>query len=495
MNIVQEELHDILQDCYEDTSVFCKTFFPDVFYRPFGPIHKEIFRILDDDSIQKAVIAAPRGIGKSSIVNMAYLAKKILYRESKYIVPLSESGEMAVEQANNLKMELDGSYDISKVFPDFTTGKFDLETDAMKQWVTGSGIKVLPRGAGQQIRGRRHGHHRPDLFIVDDLESDEAVMNEERRTKLFSWFKSAVVNSVDRGSKDWRIIIIGTILHEDSLLSKLMRDPTWHSVRLDICDDEYNSNWPEFMSTEEVKALADEYRQSDQLDIFYREYRNIPIALENQGIKLSYFKYYEQSEKEINEDPSIETMIMFDPARTLNKGSAKTAIVAVGVQMSTDKWFIRDIVNDHMFPDDVYNVVFDMADRMNATVLAPEITGLHEYIMQPLRNEMIKRGINYPIVQLNPREAKASKKRSGQLVPKYRQGLIYHNKNCCGSLEINLAQWPRPAMWDEIDCVSGVPYVLEAGDRYFEFSETDIEKEYEEIDYEPALSDSWRRVN
>lgn len=493
--MMKHEIQDIVEKCYLDTALFCKVFFPHVFYRGFSPIHMEIFRILDDPSIQKAVITAPRGIGKSSIVNMAYTAKRILYNDAHFIIPLSAGGSLAIEQAENLKSELETNRMVANIFPGFESGKMEMLRDNSKEWITGSNIKILPRGAGQQIRGRRHLHYRPDVFVVDDLEEDEAVMNEDRRQKLSTWFHSAVVNTVDRGSDDWRILVIGTILHEDSLLSNLMKDPDWYSVRLDICDDNYNSKWPEFMTTEQIKALADSYRQKDQLDIFYREYRNIPIALEQQGIRPEYIKYYdgEKTELELSNDKGIDTLIMFDPARTLDKGSAKTAIMGVAVEHRTDKWYIRDIINERLYPDQVYDAVFDMARRLNATVLAPEITGLHEYIMQPLRNEMIKRGCFYPIVELNPREGKASKKRSGQLVPRYRQGLIYHNSNVCGSLETHLYQWPRPAMWDEIDCLSGVPFALEKGDKWFESAATNPDEEYDELEYEPALPDDWRR--
>ena len=43
-----------------------KVLFPESFHRPFSDrIHQPIFEILDDRSIRKAVVIAPRGIGKT----------------------------------------------------------------------------------------------------------------------------------------------------------------------------------------------------------------------------------------------------------------------------------------------------------------------------------------------------------------------------------------------------------------------------------------------
>ena len=59
------EMEDVLLDCALDTAAFAKTFMPNRFERPFDAPYKEIFNILDDDTIDRAAIAAPRGTGKT----------------------------------------------------------------------------------------------------------------------------------------------------------------------------------------------------------------------------------------------------------------------------------------------------------------------------------------------------------------------------------------------------------------------------------------------
>ena len=493
----EDQLEEILERGLYSLKYFCKAFMPDTYYRPFSKMHDQIFEILDDDSIQKVGIAAPRGIGKTSIVDITFPLHRILYGKSHYIVPVSATGDAAVEQSENLKFELMSNEDIMCV-PGWESFKPEERADPFgaKEWVTSTHVKVRPRGAGQQVRGRLYRRRRPDCFVIDDLEDDEGVMSEDQRAKLKAWFFSALVNSVDRGSKDWRIAMIGTVLHEDSLLIALLNDPTWTTIRLEICNDLYQSAWPEFITDEEIQEIAKGYREQGDLGIFYREYRNLPVANEERGFKTEYFQDYSEkyTERELNDNNDIETVILFDPAKTHTKGSANTAIAGVSVNTKSNEIFVRDMIVGKFFPDEVFDEVFLMAERLNAIVIAPEVTSLNEYLTYPLQTEMTRRGLHYVIIEVKPREGKTGPKRSGGLVPFYRQGLVWHNARVCGSLERNLFSWPRPEKWDEIDAVSGLISVLDEGERFFlpkDYDNDDpevIEAEFEELDYEPALT-------
>ena len=91
-----ENIKDIMAQCYASTQASCKILFPERFWLSFSNLHNEIFKVLDDDSIQQAVIAAPRGTGKTTIDTIAYPAKKILFQDKKFIVPISATATKAV---------------------------------------------------------------------------------------------------------------------------------------------------------------------------------------------------------------------------------------------------------------------------------------------------------------------------------------------------------------------------------------------------------------
>ena len=477
-------IKSLMARCYGNTKVYAKVVHPERFNLPFSAIHDEIFKILDDDSIQKAVIAAPRGFGKTSCVNMAYPAKKILFREKKFIVPVGCTATQAIMQSENLKRELETNPMVKELFGPMRSGSF-----AKDSWITSTGTMVLPRGSGQQIRGILHGDSRPDLILCDDLEDPEAVRSEEQRAKLKEWFFADVCNSINRSRSDWKIVVVGTVLHEDSLLVNLLNDPTWHSVRLEICDDNYNSNWPDMMNNEQVKALAESYAAQGLLDVFFREYRNMPISTHDATFRQEYFKYYDETSEGLDKNQFVENVVIIDPAKTVKLHSAESAIIGIGVNVVENKIYIRDLVADKFYPDQLYDEAFKMVARLDARVLAVEVTSLHEFISYPIKNEIVFRKSPVEYVELSARGKKED--RIAQLVPFYRQGRIYHNKAVCMPLESQLMAFPRCARFDCIDAEAYIIYLLEEGSRYFQSSEEASDDEYKDLDDEDAVED-WR---
>jgi hypothetical protein len=495
-----EDLQQALAECFLSTKAMCTTFFPERFDRPFAAVSDVIFRILDDDNIRQAVLAAPRGYGKSSIVNMAYPAKKIVFREKKFIVPISCTATQAVMRGEDLKNELLMNELISKTL----FGPLKSETFAKDMWITSSGIAVMPRGAGQQVRGILHRGNRPDLILVDDLEDSESVRNEEQRKKLREWFFADVVNSIDRAKKNYKIIVIGTVLHEDSLLVNLLNDPEWTPLWTDrdepnphiieLCDDSYRSNWPEYMTDAEVRTLAEGYALKGLLHVFAMEYRNTVISADS-AFRQEFFKYYEESDYDLNASKDIENVVIVDPAKTTNMRSAYSAVVGIGLDMKNNRIYVRDVVNERLHPDELYETAFAMCGRLRAHVLGVEVTGLNEFITHPFRTWITKKGLGLELIELKARggsNPNSKEDRVRALVPFYRQGLIYHNKTVSAPLESQLIAYPRSKYWDVMDCFAYVVEMMALGERYmYPEDMKDVEDEYDILDNEPAF-EGWR---
>ena len=485
MKNISNDMVDVLAGCMVSTEMFAGTLMPERFTRSFSSLHKQIFELIDDDSIQRVVIAAPRGFGKTTLNTIAYPAKNILFGQRKFILPVSATATSAVTQGENLKRELIQNPIIREFFGDLKSDSF-----AKDQWVTSNGTMVMPRGAGQQVRGLLFNAQRPDLIIVDDLEDSESVRSDEQREKLYDWFFSDLCNCIDRASTKWKIVVIGTVLHEDSLLIKLLDDPEWVSVRLELCDDSLKSNWPDFISDADVKKLYDGYKERGQLDVFYREYRNIPVSTEDATFRPEYFKEYQETDLTSSERKELMNVVIVDPAKTVKLHSAESAIVGWGVSRKDKKMFVRDVVASRLYPDQLYDEMFNMVVRLKARILAVEVTSLNEFIIQPIKNELMKRGITVFFLELNARDKKEN--RIAQLVPYYRQGYIYHNQNCCAGLEAQLMSFPRSRRWDIMDAAAYIIEVMEKEATYFEPDDwTDdpatLEAEFEDLENDPLL--------
>jgi hypothetical protein len=508
MNL-DDETKYILAECYKSVKSFGKVFFPELFYAPFSPLHDQIFDLIDSGA-PRIAIAAPRGLGKTTIARTV-AARGILYKDCHFIPYVSNSATLAEMQTENLKSDLRTAKNIRDLFGDIKISDIvdesgetlGSDTFSKLSWVAYGSTLILPRGQGQQIRGLNWLSHRPDLMIIDDLEKKEELQNEDLRLKLKRWFYGDLMKCIDRYSKKFQFIYIDTLKHEDSLLQELLDSSDWESLCLELCDDTLESNAPSYMTTDEIKAEFKAHEEKGQAEVFHMEYRNKVTGGSFNSFKKEYFKHYNEDEIQgiANE---LETIVIYDPAKTVNPLSAETGIIGVSLHAKTARIFIRDAISDKLHPDDQYASAFDMADKLNAKVVGIEVTGLNEFITKPFRDFMMSRGTFYEIVELKARggsgRVESKPQRIKSLIPYYRQGNIYHNITCCAKLEGQLLSFPFSKLWDLMDAEAYLVEMFSLGNRDFApqnfkdgKSEDPDEDEYAELEasYEPALD--WGR--
>lgn len=516
---MDKEIQEILAQCAISTRMVAKTFFPERFELEFSEeVHGKIFDLIDDPTKQKVAIAAPRGWGKTSVVALALQARYILFRITNFICYINKSHEAASLQTENLRRELVSNREIRAFFGHFKAERLSKDFEEVfskKAWVAYDTL-VWPRGTGQQVRGVLFKNDRPGLFVLDDIEDPEKVENDEIRRKWYQWLYADVIKAVPRIGKkaqQYKIVYIDTLKHEDSVLQKLLDSPEWHSIRLEACDDDFKSVAPEFMSDEAISKEWQEHVDSGQTDVFFRELRNLPISTKDSSFQQQYFKYYnlppektfrkevdlKLTDPELQLNKEIETVVILDPAKTKKIHSAESAIVGIGIDLRNARLYIRDIISEKMYPDEIYDAFFGMAINLGVNVVGVEETSLNEFIKQPIKSEMFRRGKFFEIVWLRARGGEKGEKgkvlRIKELVPYYRMGYIYHNASCPNVklLEAQLLRFPRSKLWDIMDATAYIIEMLELGERYFAPANEpkDSEAEYVELDYEETLQD-WR---
>ena len=95
-----------------------------------------------------------------------------------------------------------------------------------------NGLYVLGVGTGQMIRGKVKGQYRPTLVIPDDIYSENNTITEERRLRVKRWWNNAVMNSID--SLLGKVVMLGTILHEDTVLAQVEYNPMWKVIKIPV---------------------------------------------------------------------------------------------------------------------------------------------------------------------------------------------------------------------------------------------------------------------
>lgn len=494
------ELDSILAQCVSDAKMCCGVIFPDIFYAPFSILHQQIFDLINSGH-RKIAIAAPRGIGKTSIAR-ALVMRSILFRLDHFIVYLSNSATSAEMQTENIKRDLLSSAYVKHLFGSIKGAiGSDMVLDesfSKSAWTAYGSTFILPRGAGQQVRGLNWANHRPELVIIDDLENKDEIRSEENRQKLKDWFHSDLMKTEGKYGKGCVFIYIDTIKHEDALLVDLLESPEWASIQLSICDENYKSYDPNYMTDEEVKKEVDEHRRLGTLDAFYMERMNVPISKEDAVFKQAYFNYFDDLMDKLlvvgkgGEEEEVRTygllhITIVDPARTVKLQSADSAVVTVAVDRTSRRIFVRDIVSQKFYPDELYDEMFRQIKVYNSFILGYDAVGLSQFITQPIENECRVRSMHPMLMEVPAKRSK--EERVATLAPLYRLGYIYHNKANCAKLEGQLLGFPRSKLWDVMDALAYINYIMDKHAVYFDPSD-DVEEEPQEDEYEELLNDA-----
>src|SRR3989338_6930381 len=256
-----------------------------------APFHTDFFRITENAKIKNAVIIAFRNSAKSTIFNLTYPLWAILGdQQKKLIVIASQTQRQARQHLLNIKKELE-----TNILLKMDLGPFKEETDewgSLALVIPRYGAKILASSTEQSIRGIRHGQYRPDLIIGDDLEDLESVKTQESRDKLFAWFNGDVIPA---GDLHTRIIIIGNLLHNDSLLMKLIQNIKSKKFdgiyrRYPLIDENEQVTWPGKFPNH--KSIDDLKRTMDER-AFQREFMLNILPDDDQVIHPEWIQYYD----------------------------------------------------------------------------------------------------------------------------------------------------------------------------------------------------------
>jgi len=205
----------------ESHYVFFHLYFSHYVTYPTAEFQKEIFEMTEDKKMKNLFLVAFRGSAKSTIVTMSYPIWAILGKQQKkFVLILSQTQNQAKQHMVNLKQELESNELLKN-----DLGPFQEERDS--EWGTTSLVfsrlnaRISIASYEQSIRGLRHGQYRPDLIIGDDVEDMNSTRYREGREKTHKWLTGEVIPCGDRNT---RLIIVGNLLHEDSLLMRLKQD-------------------------------------------------------------------------------------------------------------------------------------------------------------------------------------------------------------------------------------------------------------------------------
>lgn len=414
----------------------------------FAHRHKDVSPEVHHQTLRNFYSAHPlvaeeafRGFAKSTLLE-EYVIISAMFREFNFAVFIGNAYGMACERLAAVKQELTNNDGLIELFGD-QHGPVWSEGEI----VLANGIKMQAIGARQSMRGVKHYENRPDLALIDDLEDEEMVATKEAILKNKRWFNGTLRPALDPKGK---IRMLGTPLHPDALIEQVMKSPEWLTLRFPICYiDEFGveqATWPSRFPMAWVDKLRKQYSEDGSAVEFEQEY-----MCRSENAALKPFK-----QEMIRVVPVRSTWmakkVIVDPARTVNeRTSAQTGYVV-------ESWIGNKLVMHEAFgrfhrPDEIVDTIFKLDEEHRPIEIAVEVNGLEEFLMQPLRNEMLKRGRSLPIVPV--RAPKNKIVFITGLQPFYIAGEVEHAKPL-PELDAQLVQFPKGRM----DILNAQAYAL-----------------------------------
>jgi len=305
---------------------------------------KEMFRLTENPAVKNIVIVAFRDSGKSTIMNMSLPIWAIMGKlQCKYVLIVGLTQEQAKQHLKNIRQELETNATLKKDLGPFEEiDEWSVYTLVIPKYKA----RISAVSTEQSVRGTRHGAHRPDLIICDDIEDINSVKTLENRDKVDDFITSEIIPA---GTTKTKMVVIGNLLHEDSFIMRLRDrivkkefDGVFRMYPLQ--DENNNCLWPGKFPNQ--KSIQREKRRIGKKPSWDREYMLRIVTDNDRIIYDEWIKKYLKLPPETMENPRFrKTITGVDLAISQSEKADYTAMVSAKIFGYKEKMLIFILPN------------------------------------------------------------------------------------------------------------------------------------------------------
>lgn len=334
---------------YDSHLLFFSIYFSHYIKYAFAPFHYKMFENTEEKNVQMVALTAFRDSGKSTIYTTSFPIWAIVGTHKKHhVVIASQTQAQAKKHLLNVRKELEDNYLLKNDIGPFKEESTNWTSDTLV--LSKYNAKITAISTEQSIRGARYGEYRPDLIICDDVEDSNSVKTMEQRDKTWEWFNNEIVTL---GSKNLKIIVVGNLLHEDSLIMRL-KNKGYIYFEFPLLDEDENIAWlGKFPTWKDIEILKASIPSETA---WYKEYLLKIIPDEDRIVKREEIHYYDEL-PDLQKSPPRLIAVGTDLASSLGKNADFTTIVSAyvtGFGKDLKVYILPQIVNKRLtFPQTV----------------------------------------------------------------------------------------------------------------------------------------------
>lgn len=470
--------------------------------KPIPSFHEEMWDLCCSKH-KFVAIAAPRHHAKSTAITLGFTLASVLFRAKRFVVIVSDSEYQASMFLGQIKQSLQENEDIIKLFHIRKNDKGlvefvkETETDIIVACEDGYKFRIIARGSEQKMRGLLWDGTRPDLFVLDDMESDEQVMNKERRDKFRRWFYGALMPAL---SENGQIRYVGTILHQDSMLENLMpraNNPftvtedlkqyttrtvgMWKSMKYRAHTDDFSLIlWADKWPKDKLKAFKEDYYERGLPEQYSQEFLNIPI-----DESVAYFKRRDfLPEMAQDKEKALNYYIAGDFAVS-EKERADYSVFVVGGVDENGVLHIRNVIRGRMPPDEVIETMLGLQKVYDPVAFAIEETQITKSIGPFLNRAMVDSGVFINLFPMRPHKTD-KQMRAQSIRARIRAGGVRFDKESdwYTVLEEEMVMFPRSRHDDQVDALAYLGLLID------KLVDAPTKEEQEDEEYEREKEES-----
>lgn len=282
MSVIPQALRDRMTPIVQ--LKLAKTVSPGIFENATPRIHLDVLEHVFRAGSRCAVVMF-RGAGKSTLLNKVHILARIFFLHEPFTIIVSENASKAQSFLRDIKRMI---LDAEMLGLDIHKG--EIWNERMIEVVTGGKrVAVAAFGAGEDPRGYVYNNIRPTFILADDIESRELVRSQAQREKLAEWFFQDLLPALH---PDGDVLIVGTIMHEEQLLSKILRNPEWKSIVIPCYKEDGSPAWPSRWPREKLERVRREFEAQGLFHAFANEYLCVPQNTEKQLFKREMYRYF-----------------------------------------------------------------------------------------------------------------------------------------------------------------------------------------------------------
>lgn len=448
--------------------LFGRTCFPTAFTSPSPPFHKAILHDIVDPTIRRLLITSPRGFSKSTIASFLYITWLVAFKPSTkdlFIVIISEAQQQAINFLSRIKFHFETSKNFRLLFGDFGEGTCSRWT--LTDVIFPNGARVVALGTGQKIRSFIEKDTRPNVIIADDFESLKNTLTKEARVSNKKWLTSSVIPAL---TPDGKIVVIGNVIHDDCFLMYAKESKSWKVQWYSALDEHGNSLWPERFSLEYIKDKRDEMASVGNINGFYTEYMNQPMAPETAPFKPEFIKRHHYildrddggqaylTNYLLDKPQEYERIVIpidiyqgIDPASSLSEHADYFVIATLGMDFQ-GKGYIVDMFRERLDPSKQAKKIIELFKKFRAKRVTIETIAYQEALRSGVKALARDENIYIPGLEkgMKPRTPKSERLLS--MVPMLARGYFFFRPQDIEA-EKEFLSYPKTRYDDQMDAI------------------------------------------